>query len=178
MPTISFENLRFGSTRYNERNEVDLNGLPSLYFVANNGAFTRIRPYHDDGFALLESAQRNIYLLSGAQHDTLKGIDKNEKGSKFQNRVTYLGTDCKNDLYTVGANVSGKEGTRIVDYDPNGTHVHRGHYLLTVANVEKVYAQHGIDLKKFITCMGNNKNAFSDIESKEEVVQAIKQALQ
>lgn len=176
MPTISLENLRFGSTRYTDNNKPDPKALPSLYFISDTGEFTRVRPYHKDGFAVITSSKRNIYVLGSVQHDTLKNITDKDKSVKFQKRVTYLTTECKNDLCAPGADVSGKEGCRIVDYSPSGSTVHRGHHLLTVATVEKVYEQHGIDLRKFVSYMASDNNAFADTEM-DVVIEVIKSTI-
>jgi len=171
---IQAGNLRFGSARY-DHDVIEPGSLPSLYFVANDGKFRRVRPYHDSGFAIVSSDERHIFFITDDQYEHLKGIGEDDTHTKAQNQVAYLEGTCAGDKYAPGADVSGKTGRRIADYRP-GYRVHRGHQLITVDTAREIYASHGIDLDRFVTYVANNPGVLTGTE-KDVVITRIKEVL-
>lgn len=171
---IHTDHLRFCSARY-EDGVIEPGTLPSLYFINPEGRFCRLRPWHENGFALINSNQRNIYLLDSERYETLKSIESDDASEETRNRIAYLESTCAGDRYAPGSDVSGKVGRRIVDHRP-GHSVHRGHQLITVQTAREVYEGLGINLGAFISYVALNPGILTGTES-DEVIARIRAVL-
>ncbi|NER13711.1 hypothetical protein GWK08_09695 [Leptobacterium flavescens] len=160
---ISSGNLKFGTRRIDGDK-----GIPSLYFIDSEGCFVRVRPYHDDGFAVIKKSSRNIYFLTDHEYRHTE----HETGAKLAEKAP---SGTKYDGQNLRTNSS---PLRVVDYSDPGIKPHKGHYLTDKDELVRLYAELGIDINAFIDYCSNaeksgNSNEFLK-EQKSKIVGILK----
>ena len=163
---IKLENLKFGTKRLNEDNEVE--GLPSLYFLDGDGHFVRIRPYHDSHFAIIKKGNRTIFFITDEEY-----------GHYRKNRTEITGKELER-LAPGGSKYDGTtlrtgDTYRVVDYtDPNNK-PHKGHYLTNPGKIREIYESMGINLNSFIEyCAEEDTSGYRSLD-KDDILDRLKE---
>lgn len=143
---ITSGNLKFGTTRSTGS---DAEGLPSLYFLDDKGHFVRIRPYHNEGFAIIKRESRTIFFLTESEYDQYKKDRTQATGSELDRLAP---EESQYDGITLRTG----DTYRVVDYTRTNAKPHKGHYLITPQQIRSIYKELKIDLDELILYCSKN----------------------